>query len=593
MSQPPAFSSPASSSFPMVDPLAPLRQRVLAVAAAQFGDDGAAAEAALHRSAHADYQADIALGLARRIKRNPKEVGAALAAGLSPDDVIARAEVSGPGFINITLQPTYLASELGRMLTDDRLGSPPVPNPETVVVDYSSPNLAKEMHVGHIRSTIIGDALARLLEFQGHRVVRQNHVGDWGTPFGMLLEQLIDARAKGGEASVRELVGFYREARAKFDSDPEFAERARRRVVLLQGGETETLALWRRLIDISIDYFSALYTRLGVSLRPQDVAGESRYNPELPNVVQDLVKLGLAVESDGAMCVFPPGFLGREGEALPLIVRKQDGGYGYATTDLAALRHRVGSLGATRVIYVVGAPQTQHLAMVFAAARMAGWAGENVRLEHVAFGSVLGPDKKMFKTRAGESVSLAALIDEAIDRAGQVVREKSPDLDPAEQVRIAAAVGVGAIKYADMSNDRIKDYVFDWNRMLAFEGNTAPYLMYAHARVRSILRKAEWNGDRAAAAKALQIEAPEERALALELLGLAAAIDKTGETLQPHRICAQLYDVATKFMGFYEKCPVLKAVEPARSARVALAALTARVLEQGLGLLGITAPEQM
>ena len=577
----------------MVDPLAPLRQRVLAAATAQFGADGAAAEPALHRSAHADYQADIALALARRLKRNPKDVGAALAASLPADDIIARAEVSGPGFINLSLQPAYLASELGRMLRDDRLGSPPVALPETVVVDYSSPNLAKEMHVGHIRSTIIGDALVRLLEFQGHRVIRQNHVGDWGTPFGMLLEQLIDARASGGEASVRELVGFYREARAKFDSDPAFAERARRRVVQLQGGEAETLALWRRLIDISIEYFTTLYSRLGVTLRPEHVAGESLYNPQLPNVVQDLVRLGLAVESDGAMCVFPPGFFGREGEALPLIVRKQDGGYGYATTDLAALRHRVAELGATRVIYVVGSPQTQHLAMVFATAKLAGWAGPEVRLEHVAFGSVLGPDKKMFKTRAGESVSLAALLDEAIDRAAQVVRDKSPDLDSDAQKRIAEAVGVGAIKYADMSNDRIKDYVFDWNRMLAFEGNTAPYLMYAHARVRSILRKAEWSGDRVAAAAALQIEAPEERALALELLGLAAAIEKTGETLQPHRICGQLFDVATKFMGFYEKCPVLKAAEPARAARVALVALTARVLQQGLGLLGITAPEQM
>jgi arginyl-tRNA synthetase len=577
----------------MVDPLAPLRRRVLAVAQAAFGEEGGKAEPALHRSAHADYQADIALGLARRLKRNPKEVGAALAAGLGADDVIARAEVSGPGFINITLQPGYLATELGRMLVDDRLGLPVVAAPETVVVDYSSPNLAKEMHVGHIRSTIIGDALARLLEFQGHRVIRQNHVGDWGTPFGMLLEQLIDARASGGEASVRELVEFYRAARAKFDSDPEFAERARRRVVLLQGGEAETLALWRRLIDISIDYFTALYTRLGVTLGPKDVAGESQYNAQLPEVVQELVRLGLARESDGAMCVFPPGFSGREGEALPLIVRKQDGGYGYATTDLAALRHRIGQLGASRVIYVVGAPQSQHLAMVFATARLAGWAKPEVRLEHVAFGSVLGQDKKMFKTRAGESISLASLIDEAVDRAAQVVRDKSPDLDPAEQGRIAEAVGVGAIKYADMSNDRIKDYVFDWDRMLAFEGNTAPYLMYAHARVRSILRKAEWDGDRAAAARALQIEAPEERALALELLGLASAIEKTGESLQPHRICSQLYDVATKFMGFYEKCPVLKAAEPARSARVALAALTARVLQQGLALLGITAPEQM
>jgi arginyl-tRNA synthetase len=592
MSQPPSASS--SPPSPAVDPLVPLRERVMAAARAALGDAAAGADPALHRSDHADYQADIALGLARKLKRNPREVGQALAAALPPDDVIARAEVSGPGFINITLRPEYLAGALGRMLCDDRLGTPAPARPETVVVDYSSPNLAKEMHVGHIRSTIIGDALARLLEFQGHRVLRQNHVGDWGTPFGMLLEELIDARAEGREASVRELVGFYKAARAKFDSDPAFAERARRRVVLLQGGDAETLALWRRLIDISVDYFTALYERLGVGLRPEHVAGESQFNPDLPGVVDDLVKLGLARESDGAMCVFPAGFTGREGDPVPLIVRKQDGGYGYATTDLAAVRYRVGRLGATRVIYVVGAPQNQHLAMVFAVARLAGWVPENVRLEHVAFGSVLGPDKKMFKTRAGESVSLASLIDEAIERAGRAVREKSPDLDPAEQTRIAEAVGTGAVKYADLSSDRIKDYVFDWDRMLAFEGNTAPYLMYAHARIRSILRKAEdWNGDRASAAQALALEAPEEKALALELVGFPGVVEKTGETLQPHRICGQLYDIASAFTAFYEKCPVLKAQEPARSARLALSLLTARVLEQGLRLLGITAPDKM
>jgi arginyl-tRNA synthetase len=571
-----------------VDPLLALRERVVGAARTAFGDDGATADPALHRSAHADYQADIALALARKLKRNPREVATAIAGGLPPDEVIEKIEVSGPGFLNITLRAEYLAGLLGTMLGDGRLGVPRA-RAETVVIDYSSPNLAKEMHVGHLRSTIIGDALARLLEFQGHKVIRQNHVGDWGTPFGMLLEQMIDV-GQTGEMNVRALAGLYKEARAKFDADPAFAERARRRVVLLQGGDGETLALWKRLIALSVEYFTGLFQRLGVGLRPEDVAGESMYNPDLPVVVDDLLNMGLARPSEGAICVFPPGFTGREGEPMPLIVRKQDGGYSYATTDLAALRYRVGKLGATRVIIVVGAPQSQHLAMVFATGRLAGWAGQEVRLEHVAFGSVLGPDKKMFKTRAGETVSLASLVDEGIERAAKVVGEKSAELSADEQRRIAEAVGVGAIKYADLASDRIKDYVFDWNRMVALDGNTAPYLMYAHARARSILRKGSYV---AATPPALRIEAPQERALALELLGFVAAVDKAGETLQPHRICGQLYEIAKSFAGFFEECPVLRADEPTRGARLALTDLTARVLAQGLALLGIAAPDQM
>jgi arginyl-tRNA synthetase len=575
-----------------VDPLIPLRARVTAAVQAALGPEGAAADAALHRSDHADYQSDVALALARKLKRNPREVAAAVAAALVPDEVIAGTEVSGPGFINITLRPEFLASELGRMLADPRLGVATADPPEIVVLDYSSVNAAKEMHVGHLRSTIIGDALARLLEFQGHRVIRQNHLGDWGTPFGMLIEHLVDLRATGADASVGELVDFYRAARAKFDSDPDFADRSRRRVVQLQGGDPDTLALWRRFIDVSVAYLSALYERLGVTLRPEDVAGESMYNDQLPAVVEELERRQIARLSEGAICVFPPGFTGREGEPAPFIVRKQDGGYGYATTDLAALKYRVQKLGARRIIIVVGSPQNQHLAMLFAVGRMAGWADASVRLEHVAFGSVLGPDKKMLKTRSGETIRLAELVDEAIERAAKVVAEKAGELTAGEQSAIAQAVGVGAVKYADLSNDRIKDYVFDWNRMLSFDGNTAPYLMYAHARIRSILRKADF-ADEAGAAGALRIETPEERALALELLGFAATIERTGESLQPHRLCLHLYQVATAFTGFYEKCPVLKADEPVRSARLALSALTARVLRQGLDLLGISAPEKM
>jgi arginyl-tRNA synthetase len=573
----------------MIDPLHALRQRLQDATRAALGDEAAATDPAIHRSAHADYQADLALALGKRLKKNPREVASAIAAALPADEVIAAAAVSGPGFINLTLRPQFLNAQLKRMLADARLGVPRVEVPQKVVVDYSAPNVAKEMHVGHLRSTIIGDALARLLECQGHTVIRQNHLGDWGTPFGMLIEHLLDEQAHGGEASINELVAFYRQARAKFDADPAFAERARRRVVLLQSADPETLALWRRLIDLSVEHFTTLYRRLGVTLRPEDVAGESRYNAVLPDVVAELEAKGLARESEGAMCVFPPGFTGREGEPVPLIIRKQEGGYGYATTDLAALRYRIKDLGASRVIYVVGSPQTQHLAMVFAAARLAGWVPDTVRVEHVAFGSVLGPDKKMFKTRAGESVSLASLIDEGIERAAKVVEAKSPELDLAARARIAEAVGVGAIKYADLSSDRIKDYVFDWNRMLSFDGNTAPYLMYAHARCRSILRKA---GVEEAAGPIL-LEAPQEKALALELVQLATTVDRTAESLEPHRVCGFLYQVATSFTGFFESCPVLKAEEPARASRLALVQLTARTLAFGLDLLGIAAPEQM
>jgi arginyl-tRNA synthetase len=587
-------SQPPAETSPLVDPLVPLRARVQAAVRAAFGDEAAEADPALHRSAHADYQADVALALGKRLKRNPRDVAGAIAAALPTDQVIAGAAVSGPGFINLTLQPDFLAGELQRMLADPRLGSPAAAEAQTVVVDYSAPNVAKEMHVGHLRPTIIGDALVRLLEFQGHRVIRQNHIGDWGTPFGMLIEHLLDESSAHHEASVRQLNEFYRGARAKFDSDPAFAERARRRVVLLQSGDADTLALWRRLIDVSIEHFSTLYQRLDVTLRPEHVAGESAYNDDLPGVVQDLLDRGLARESEGAICVFPPGFTGRDSEPLPLIVRKQGGGYGYATTDLAALRHRVKTLGAQRVVYVVGAPQTQHLAMVFAAGRMAGWVGEGVRLEHVAFGSILGPDKKMLKSRSGEALTLVSLVDEGIERATAAIKAKTTDLDPAAQQQIAEMIGVGAIKYADLSNDRIKDYVFDWNRMLAFDGNTAPYLMYAHARCRSILRKGNTlDSDVPALSSRLQVQETEERALALQLMSFPAVVDKTGETLQPHRLCGHLYEVATTFTAFFEKCPVLKSEEPVRSSRLALVALTGRVLARGLQLLGIRAPEQM
>jgi arginyl-tRNA synthetase len=574
----------------MIDPVVPLRTRIEAAVRAAFGDAAAGADPALHRSQHADYQADVALALGRRLKKNPREVAGAIAAHLPPDDLIGRAEVSGPGFINLTLAGQFLDAALAHMASDPHLGVPRPPS-RTVVIDYSAPNVAKQMHVGHLRSTIIGDALARVLELLGHKVIRQNHVGDWGTPFGMLIEQLVDEQASGSEAGVRELALFYKGARAKFDSDPDFAERARRRVVLLQGGDAETLALWHRLVDVSMAHFSELYRRLAVTLRPEHVAGESAYNDSLPGVVEDLARAGLARESEGAMCVFLPGFTGREGELVPLIVRKQDGGYGYATTDLAALRHRVRELGAAWIIYCVGAPQAQHLSMVFAAARAAGWAPAEVRLDHVAFGAILGADKKMLKSRAGEALSLGALLDEAIERATKTIEAKSRDLGEEQKAAIAEAVGIGAVKYADLANDRIKDYVFDWNRMLALDGNTAPYLMYARARGMSILRKGGFAAAEIEAAP--HVELPQERALALALLPFGTTIERTADSLQPHKLCSFLYEVATAFTTFYETCPVLKAEDNIRQSRLALSLLAARVLERGLAALGIAAPDQM
>jgi arginyl-tRNA synthetase len=575
-----------------VDPVPVLRQRVREAMRSAFGDAAAAVDPAIHRSNHADYQADAALALARQVKRNPREVGEAIAERLPPDDLVAEAAVSGPGFVNLTLRADALDTRLSHMLADDRLGVPAAVAPETVVVDYSAPNIAKEMHVGHLRSTIIGDAIVRLLAFLGHHVIRQNHVGDWGTPFGMLIEHLRDEHLEGRTAGVSELVAFYQAARAPVDGDSAVADRARRRVVLLQGDDPETVALWRQLVDVSVEHFTALYETLGVTLRPDDVAGESRYNHALPAVVGDLERLGLAQPSEGAICVFPPGFSGRDGEPVPLMVRKQDGGYTYATTDLAALRHRVDTLGARRIVYVVGAPQAQHLAMVFDTARRAGWADESVRLDHVAFGSVLGRDKKMLKTRAGDSVRLADLLEEAIERATAVVEEKSPQLDAETRRRIARAVGIGAVKYADLSSDRIKDYLFDWDRMLALDGNTAPYLMYANTRIRSILRRGG-TSEREAAAGAIRIDDPAERTLALALLELPGTIERTADTLRPHQLCGALHAIATAFMTFYERCPVLPAEEPTRTSRLALCALTARVLAQGLELLGIETPEQL
>jgi arginyl-tRNA synthetase len=577
----------------MVDPATHLAERLRAAMVAALGPDLAGADPVLRRSEHADYQANAAMALARRLGRSPRDVAADIVAHLDAGDVCRAVEVSGPGFINLELRDDFLGARVGEAAADARAGVEPAASPETVVVDYSSPNVAKEMHVGHLRSTVIGDALVRVLEHLGHRVIRQNHVGDWGTQFGMLIEHLIDrgVHEDASDLALGDLNAFYQEARAAFDSDPGFAERARKRVVLLQAGDPATLRLWRLLVEESARHFSAVYERLGVRLQPGDIRGESAYNDMLPDVATELEARGVAVVDDGALCAFPPGFTGRDGRPLPLIIRKSDGGYGYAATDLAAIRYRVRELGATRLLYVVGAPQAQHLAMVFAVAREAGWLVPPARAEHVAFGSVLGEDRKVLRTRAGRAVRLVELLDEAVARARAIVDEKSAHLDAAERATVARMVGIGAVKYADLVNDRIKDYVFDWDRMLAFDGNTAPYLQYAHARIRSIFRKA---AEGAEPGSPVVLTEPPERALALELLGFGSTVHAVADTLQPHRLCTHLFAVATRFTDFYETCPVLRADDPAlRRSRLVLCDLTARVLAGGLALLGIEAPERM
>ncbi|MEU5720844.1 arginine--tRNA ligase [Micromonospora sp. NPDC047738] len=546
----------------------------------------------VRRSQRADFQSDAALALARRLGRPPRSIAAEVLDRAELGDLCAVAEVSGPGFLNLTVADRALGGLVAALATDPRLGVPVAAEPETVVVDYSGPNVAKEMHVGHLRSTVIGDAAARLLEWLGHRVVRANHLGDWGTPFGMLIEHLADlGEAEAAqELSMGDLDEFYKAARAKFDAEEAFRERSRQRVVALQGGDEATLRLWRLLVEQSERYFLAVYELLDVTLTARDFQGESSYNDLLAPVVADLDRAGLLRESDGAACVFPPGFAGRDGEPLPLIVRKSDGGYGYPATDLAAIRHRTGSLGATRLLYVVGLPQRRHFELVYAAAAQAGWLVPPARAEHVGFGSILGPDGRMLRSRSGESVKLVALLEEAVARATALARERNPDLGEAEAAEVGRAVGIGAIKYADLSSDRHKDYVLDWERMLSLDGNTAPYLQYAYSRIRSIFRRA---GTSARPDAAVSLVEPAERALAIELLGFSGVVAEVARSLDFHQLAAYLYRLAAAFSAFYERCPVLRAGGELRESRLLLCDLTARVLRQGLYLLGIRTPERL
>lgn len=573
------------------DPQIALEHVVRRAAQEVLGADEPDLDPQVHRSDRADFQADLAMRLARRLKKPPRAVAESLVAAISAPELVERVEIAGPGFINFTLRPEWLSRAARAMRADERLAVPRAEAPERVVIDYSHPNVAKEMHVGHLRSTIIGDALARLLEWRGHTVLRQNHLGDWGTPFGMLIEHLLDLgedRARR-DLEVGELAAFYKAARGKFDADEAFRERSRKRVVALQGGDEETLAWWRLLVELSERYFETVYAKLDVTLTRADSRGESFYNDRLPKLAEELEASGAAKVSDGALCLFPAGFANKEGQPLPLIVRKSDGGYGYGTTDLAAIRYRVDELGATRLLYVVGAPQAQHLGMVFTAARELGWLKAPARAEHVAFGSVLGTDKKMFRSRAGDTVRLIDLIDEAIARAEAVVAVKASDeLSPEERAAVARMVGTGSLKYADLSSDRVKDYVFDVERMVSFDGNSAGYVQYAYARTRSVLRKAagEVPGD-------IEVVEPRERELVLTLLGFAGAVRAVEETLEPHRLVGYLYALASSFTAFYDACPILKSAPEVRASRLALTDLAGRTLARGLALLGIEAPERM
>ncbi|MBC6460099.1 arginine--tRNA ligase [Actinomadura sp. HBU206391] len=581
----------------MSDPQLILAARVQAALAAAFGPEYADADPVIRPSQFADFQANVALPLAKRMGRKPRDVAGEIVARLDVADVCEGIEVSGPGFVNLTLKEEWIAAQAQAMHGDERLAVGTTDEPQKVVVEYSSPNVAKEMHVGHLRTTIVGDAIARILEFLGHSVVRDNHLGDWGTPFGMLIEHLLDVGEDSAEARLLETDpnSFYQAARVKFDTDPAFTERARERVVRLQGGDPDTLEHWRKLVELSKEYLHRIYGRLGVSLTDADIRGESFYNDLLATTASELEEKGVAVISDGALCAFPPGFTGREGEPLPVIIRKRDGGYNYSTTDLATIRYRADDLKVDRAIYVVGAAQGLHFQMAFAVARMAGWVPEGMRLEHAQIGNVLGTDGKILRTRAGGTIKLSELIDEGVDRAGhefEKIEHDEPFDDRARQT-IVEAVGVGAVKYADLSVALDSEYVFDFDRMISFKGNTGPYLQYATARIRSIFRKG--GVDPANTPGPIAVGTAAERALALRLLGFGGAVALAGETAEPHRLCAYVFELASAFTTFYENCPVLRDdVEPdVRASRLALCSLTLRTLVQGLDLLGVTAPDRM
>jgi len=577
----------------MSDPQQVLGARVRDALGAAFGATYADADPLVRPSSFADFQSNAALSLASKLGKAPREVAGEIISHLDVTDISEAPTISGPGFVNFTLRSEWIAAATASLLADPRLGTSLADLPRTVIVEYSSPNIAKEMHVGHLRTTIVGDAIARVIEFAGHRVIRDNHVGDWGTQFGMLIEYLFEVGEDAPEAQLlrTDPNAFYQSARVKFDSDPGFADRARERVVKLQSrDDPATQRLWDELMGLSRDYLRDTYRLLRVTLTDDDIRGESFYNDLLPGVVEDLTAKGLVVESDGALCVFPPGFTGRDGSPLPVIIRKRDGGYNYSTTDLATVRYRVDKINCDRAIYVVGSDQALHFRMIFAVARLAGWLATGADFEHAQIGMVQGTDGSRLRTREGDAVALSALLTEGIERAAAILGEIG-DLDAAAKDEIAEDVGIGAIKYADLSTARDSAYIFDWDRMISFHGNTGPYLQYATTRIRSIFRRARIAETDARGP--IQITAPAERELALKLLGFGGVVTQVADAAEPHRLCAYVFEVASLFTTFYEQCPVLKADDETRQSRLALCAATLRVLMTGLGLLGVPVPDRM
>ncbi|MCG8656566.1 arginine--tRNA ligase [Yimella sp. NH-Cas1] len=578
----------------MVDPIAALTSHVQKAMVAALGDEFASADPVIRpankKQTDADLQVNAAMALAKKAGKNPREVAQSIVDHLDAPDLVESVEIAGPGFLNVTLKSQWIAAAAASMIGDPSLGMT-APQQETIVIDYSSPNAAKEMHVAHLRTTVVGDSLARTMEFLGHKVIRQNHLGDWGTAFGMLIEHLLEVGEGSDEAKLllTDPNAFYRAARAKFDADADFATRARARVATLQGGDAESMRLWREILELTKGYLRRVYDELDITLTDDDLAGESSYNDELAEVCKTLEDKGIAVMSDGALCIFSDEFTGRDDKPVPLIIRKSDGGYGYATTDLATIRRRSLQMKADRAIYVVGAPQNLHFRMVWAAADKAGWI-KGTEPVHVQIGNVVGTDGKILKTRSGDLVSLQSLVDAALERAATVVAESRPELDEQTRATIAHQVGVAAIKYADLSVSHDSGYTFDLDRMVAFQGNTGPYLQYATARIRSILARADVVDPKGP----IVLGEPAERDLALKVLEFGSVVNQVGESLEPHKLAAYLFELATTFTAFYEACPVLKAEDAAvRDSRLALCRVTLEVLTQGLDLLGIEAPDQM
>ncbi|EAN8469655.1 arginine--tRNA ligase [Salmonella enterica] len=540
-----------------------------------------------------DYQANGMMAVAKKLGMAPRQLAEQVLTHLDLSGIASKVEIAGPGFINIFLDPAFLAEQVQQALASERLGVSQ-PARQTIVVDYSAPNVAKEMHVGHLRSTIIGDAAVRTLEFLGHHVIRANHVGDWGTQFGMLIAWLEKQQQENaGEMALADLEGFYRDAKKHYDEDERFAERARNYVVKLQSGDAYFREMWRKLVDITMTQNQITYDRLNVTLTRDDVMGESLYNPMLPGIVADLKAKGLAVESEGATVVFLDEFKNKEGDPMGVIIQKKDGGYLYTTTDIACAKYRYETLHADRVLYYIDSRQHQHLMQAWTIVRKAGYVPDSVPLEHHMFGMMLGKDGKPFKTRAGGTVKLADLLDEALERARRLVAEKNPDMPADELEKLANAVGIGAVKYADLSKNRTTDYIFDWDNMLAFEGNTAPYMQYAYTRVLSVFRKAEIDEQTLASAPVI-ISEDREAQLAARLLQFEETLTVVAREGTPHVMCAYLYDVAGLFSGFYEHCPILSAEnDTVRNSRLKLAQLTAKTLKLGLDTLGIETVERM